>query len=235
MNSEKENIRIKDISKDNRPRERLDSEGAQALSDAELLAILLRVGVEGLNAVDLGHLILQKFGSLINIQRASISELCRINGIGKAKAIQIKAAVELGNRISREQLFERKAIRKPEDAVDLVKYELRGKEQEELWVVLLDTRNNFIGIDKLYKGSLNSSSIRIGELFKTAIRNSAKSIIIFHNHPSMDPTESSEDISVTRAAIEAGKLIDIDVLDHIIIAGNEHCSIRRKHQDLWLA
>jgi len=235
MTSTKQNFRIKDINEDNRPRERLDNEGAQALSDAELLAILLRVGIKGVNAVDLGHLILQKFGSLTNIQKAPISELCSIDGIGKAKAIQIKAAVELGNRLSREALNERKVITKPEDAVDLVKFELRGKEQEELWVVLLDTRNSYLGIDKLYKGSLNSSSVRIGELFKTAIRNSARSIIIFHNHPSMDPTESSEDISVTRAAIEAGKLIDIDVLDHIIIAGNEHSSIRRKHPDLWLA
>jgi DNA repair protein RadC len=235
MANEREIIRIKDINADNRPRERLALEGAQALSDAELLAILLRVGMRGINAVDLGQQILKKFINLSGVQRAPISELCKIPGIGKAKAIQIKAAVELGNRLSKEQRREKKVISKPEDAIDLVGYELRGREQEELWIVLLDTRNNWIGTDELYKGSLTSSSIRIGELFKTAIRLPARSIIIFHNHPSMDPLESPEDVALTRAAIQAGKLVDIEVLDHIIIAGNEHNSIRRKHPDLWIA
>jgi DNA repair protein RadC len=178
---------------------------------------------------------LKKFNNFSGVQRAPISELCKIPGIGKTKAIQIKAAVELGNRLSKEQRKEKRVISKPEDAIDLVGYELRGREQEELWIVLLDTRNNWIGTDELYKGSLTSSSIRVGELFKTAIRLPARSIIIFHNHPSMDPSESPEDLALTRAAIQAGKLVDIDVLDHIIIAGNEHNSIRRNHPDLWIA
>jgi len=235
MANVKDIIRIKDISVDNRPRERLELEGAQALSDAELLAILLRVGLRGTNAVDLGQQILKKFNNLSGVQRAPISELCKIPGIGKTKAIQIKAAIELGNRLSKELRKEKRVISKPEDAIDLVGYELRGREQEELWIVLLDTRNNWIGTDELYKGSLTSSSIRVGELFKTAIRLPARSIIIFHNHPSMDPSESPEDLALTRAAIQAGKLVDIDVLDHIIIAGNEHNSIRRNHPDLWIA
>ena len=228
-------LRITDLNANDRPRERMEAEGPQALTDAELLAILLRVGTQGINAVELGQLLLKKFGSLAGIQRAPISELITLPGIGRTKAVQVKAAVELGNRLSREARKEKKVITKPEDAIDLVGYELRGLEQEELWVVLLDTRNNWVGTDRLYKGSLTSSSVRVGELFKTAIRLPARSIILFHNHPSMDPSESPEDVALTRAAVQAGKLVDVEVLDHIIIAGGEHTSIRRKHPDLWLS
>ena len=234
MDEAKTTARITDINKDNRPRERLAAEGPQALSDAELLAILLRVGVQGRNAIEVGQDVLNRFGTLAGIQRAPISELCAIKGVGMAKAIMIKAAIELGNRLSKEDRMVKRSIAKPEDAIDLVGYEMRGLEQEELWIVLLDTRNNWIRTEKLYRGSLTSSSVRVGELFKTAIRMQARSIILFHNHPSMDPTESAEDVALTQAAVRAGALVDVDVLDHIIIAGNAHNSLRRRHADIWL-
>lgn len=234
MTEKDTSIRVKDLSENNRPRERLVSEGAQSLSEGELLAILLRSGVPGMNAVDLGNYILKKFGSMSGIQKADFSALCEVSGIGPAKAAQIKAAVELGNRISREKLNLDESISTPEDAIALVGYELRGKEQEELWILLLSTRNRFIGKDRLYKGSLNSSSVRIAEVFKMAIRNNAKSIILFHNHPSGDANESPEDVNLTKSVIEAGRLLDVDLLDHIIIAGSGHVSIRKNHPDLWL-
>jgi len=227
-------MRVKDLSESNRPRERLVNDGAQVLTDGELLAILLRTGIPGINAVEMGNQIMKKFGSLSGIQKADFSALCEMEGIGMAKAAQIKAAVELGNRLSRERLDLDDIISKPEDAIALVGYELRGKEQEELWVLLLTTRNRLIGKDRLYKGSLNSSSVRVGEVFKMAIRNNAKSIILFHNHPSGDAHESPEDVNLTKSVIEAGKLLDIDLLDHIIIAGSEHVSIRKNHPTLWL-
>ena len=234
MSDKKNSIRVKDLNESSRPRERLVSEGAQALSSGELLAILLRVGVQGTNAVELGNQILARFGSLSAIQKADFADLCEMNGVGIAKAAQIKAAVELCSRLAREHLDLNPVISTPEEAIALVGYELRGKEQEELWVVLLNTRNRIIGKDRLYKGSLNSSSVRIGEVFKMAIRNNAKSIILFHNHPSGDANESPEDVNLTRSVIEAGKLMDVDVLDHIIIAGSEHVSIRKNHPSLWM-
>lgn len=226
--------RIQDLNTSERPRERLEKYGAQVLTNGELLAILLRVGIQGRNAVQLGQEILTRFGDLAGIQRAPFSALCEIEGVGPAKAAQIKAAIELGNRLSKESTNEKPLVSKPEDAIELVRYELRGKEQEELWVMMLSSRNRMLQIDKLYKGSLNSSSVRIAELFKTAIRINAAAVILFHNHPSGDAKESSEDVNLTKTALEAGKMLDIKVLDHIIIAGGDFVSIKKQHPGLWL-
>ena len=227
--------RIQDLNTSERPRERLEKYGAQVLTNGELLAILLRVGIQGRNAVQLGQEILTRFGDLAGIQRAPFSALCEIEGVGPAKAAQIKAAIELGNRLSKESTNERPLVSKPEDAIELVRYELRGKEQEELWVMMLSSRNRMLQIDKLYKGSLNSSSVRIAELFKTAIRINAAAVILFHNHPSGDAKESPEDVNLTKTALEAGKMLDIKILDHIIIAGGDFVSIKKQHPGLWLA
>jgi len=227
--------RIQDLNTSERPRERLEKYGAQVLTNGELLAILLRVGIQGRNAVQLGQEILTRFGDLAGIQRAPFSALCEIEGVGPAKAAQIKAAIELGNRLSKESTNERPLVSRPEDAIELVRYELRGKEQEELWVMMLSSRNRMLQIDKLYKGSLNSSSVRIAELFKTAIRINAAAVILFHNHPSGDAKESPEDVNLTKTALEAGKMLDIKVLDHIIIAGGDFVSIKKQHPGLWLA
>ncbi|MFH1445920.1 MAG: UPF0758 domain-containing protein, partial [Chloroflexota bacterium] len=153
MTKEGQRHRIQDLETSDRPRERLEKYGAQVLTNRELLAILLRVGIRGHNAVQLGQEILTRLGDLAGIQQAPFSALCEIEGVGPAKAAQIKAAIELGNRLSKEPTNEKPLISKPEDAIELVRYELRGKEQEELWVMMLNSRNRLLQIDKLYKGS----------------------------------------------------------------------------------
>jgi len=220
--------RITDLAESERPRERLARLGPQALSTAELMGILLRVGVSGENAVQVGQRLLNTFGGISGLHRADFDEVCNQRGIGQAKAAQIKAALELGHRLSIESPEDRKAIHSPQDAADLVKYEMSALEQEELWVMLLDTRNRVLRIDTIYRGSLNSSQVRVGELFKNAIRRAAAAIIVVHNHPSGDPTPSPDDVAVTRAIVQAGKLLDIEVLDHLIIGSGQYVSLKER-------
>ena len=182
--------RITDLAKDERPRERLAEAGPSALSKGELLAILLRVGVQGENSVQLGQRILDELGGLAGIQRASLSQMCKIHGLGPAKAAQIKAAIELGTRLMREQANESGPISSPDAAADLIQLEMQGLSQENLRVLLLDTRNRLITIETVYIGSLNVSLVRLGEIFKAAIQRNAASLILAHNHPSGDPTPS---------------------------------------------
>lgn len=220
--------RIQDFDGSDRPRERLAQLGASALSNAELLAILLRTGLPGENAVQVGHRLLKRFGGLTGLHKITFEELCHQKGISMAKACQIKAAIELGNRLPREDAEEKPVIKSPKDVADLIQYEMVGLPQENLWVLLLDTRNRVLKIEKLYKGSLNSSTVRVGELFKSALTNNAASIILAHNHPSGDPTPSPEDVALTRAASQAGRLLDVEVLDHIVIGQNSHVSLKDK-------
>lgn len=220
--------RIMDLMASERPRERLMQHGAGALSDAELLAILLRVGVEGESAVQVGARLLNALGGITGIHRSSYEEVCAQHGIGPAKAAQIKAAIELGRRLSSQVSEERPAVQSPQDAAHLLQYEMGALEQEELRVILLDIRNRVLRIETIYRGSLNSSQIRIGEVYKAAIRANAAHIIVVHNHPSGDPAPSPEDIAVTRAIIQAGKLLDIDVLDHIVIAQGGWISLKER-------
>ncbi len=218
--------RIRDFEISDRPRERLAESGAGVLNNAELLAILLRTGLPGENAVQMGHRLLNQFGGLSGLHRVSFDELCNQKGINVAKACQIKAAIELGARLPKEDIKEKPVIKSPADAANLIQYEMVGLPQENLWVFLLDTRNRVLKIEKLYQGSLNSSSVRIGELFKAALTNNAASIILAHNHPSGDPTPSPEDVALTRAAQQAGHLLDIEVLDHIVIGQNRFVSLK---------
>ncbi len=183
----RESYRIADLAQSQRPRERLEKLGPGALSDAELLAILIRVGVPGENAVELGQRLLIKLDGLSGIHRAAFEDVCQQKGIGPAKAAQIKAAIELGRRMVRNDAEQPPAIHSPKDAADLVMYQMSALEQEELHVIILDTRNHVLKIDPVYKGSLDSSQVRISELFKTAIKRNAKSIIVVHNHPSGVP------------------------------------------------
>jgi DNA repair protein RadC len=220
--------RITDIQESERPRERLVRLGAGALSDAELLAILLRVGVEGENALQLAQRLLHSLGGIPGLHRASIEEVRSQKGIGLAKAAQIKAAVELGRRLNVAAPEERPAISSPADAAGLVQYEMSALEQEELRVILLDTRNRVLKMETVYRGSLNSSQIRVGEMFKQAIRTNAAAMIAVHNHPSGDPTPSPDDVAVTRALIQAGKLLDIEVLDHLVIGAGRFVSLKER-------
>jgi DNA repair protein RadC len=218
--------RITDLAEAERPRERLARLGPQSLSNAELLAILLRVGVPGENAVQVGQRLLQNLGGLVGIHRADFQEVCAEHGLGPAKAAQIKAAIELGNRLRLEAPDERPTVHSPADAAALVQYEMSALEQEELRVLLLDIRNRVLDTVTIYKGSINSSQVRIGELFRAAIRRNAASIIVIHNHPSGDPTPSPDDVAVTRAMSQAGKLLDIEVLDHLVIGQGRFVSLK---------
>lgn len=220
--------RITDLAQSERPRERLAQLGPQALSNAELIAILLRVGVKGENAVQVGQRLLSTFGGISGLHRASFDEVCNQHGIGKAKAAQIKAAIELGNRLTLVAPEERPAVNSPADAAALVRYEMSALEQEELRVMLLNTRNRVEKIETVYRGSVNSSQVRVGELFKTAVRSAAASMIVVHNHPSGDPTPSPDDVAVTRAIVEAGKLLDVEILDHLIIGQGRYISLKER-------
>jgi DNA repair protein RadC len=220
--------RITDLATEERPRERLIHLGPQALAAAELLAILLRVGVPGENSVQVGQRLLKDFGGISGLQRAPLEELCNQRGIGEAKAAQIKAAIELGRRLALESPEERLAVNSPADAAALVAYEMSALEQEHLRVILLDTRNRVLEIVEIYKGSVNSSQIHVGEIFKAAIRRNAPALIVVHNHPSGDPTPSPDDVVVTRAIVQAGKLLDVDVLDHMVIGQGRWVSLKER-------
>jgi DNA repair protein RadC len=202
--------------------------GPQALNTAELLAILLRVGARGENAVQVGQRLLQTFNGLRGLHQASFDEMISQHGLGEAKAAAIKAAIELGRRLSFEAPEERPVINSPADAAALVQYEMSALEQEHLRVILLNTRNQVLDIVELYHGSLNSSMIQVGEVFKPAIRRNAASVIIVHNHPSGDPTPSPDDIAVTKAIVKAGKLLDIEVLDHVVIGQGKFVSLKER-------
>jgi DNA repair protein RadC len=220
--------RITDLAATDRPRERLARLGPQALSTPELLAILLRVGVPGENAVQVGQRLLTTFKGLAGLHRAHFDELCSQHGIGEAKAAQIKAAIELGYRMAKEDPEERATINSPADAAALVSFEMSGLEQEHLRVFVLDTRNHVLDIVEVYKGSVNSSQVHVGELFKPAIRRNASAILVAHNHPSGDPTPSPDDVAVTRAIVQSGKLLGVDVLDHIVIGQGRWVSMKER-------
>jgi|Deesub1362A_J573_1020465.scaffolds.fasta_scaffold01885_10 DNA repair protein RadC len=220
--------RIRDLDSSERPRERLAQQGPGALSNAELVAILLRSGIEGHSALDLARELLQRGGGLAGLHAKSFDELLAMPGIGPAKAAQLKAAIELGRRLSTLSGDEKPSIRSPEEAANLLLYEMGALEQEHFRVLLLDTRNRLIRGAEVYRGSLNSSLIRVGEIFREAIRSNAAAIIIAHNHPSGDPTPSPEDVSVTRAIVKAGKLLDIEVLDHLVIGRGRFVSLKSR-------
>lgn len=220
--------RISDLHESDRPRERLAALGPQALTNAELLAILLRVGVQGENAVEVGQRLLKKFSGLGGLHRAPFKELMDQHGMGEAKASQIKAAIELGRRLTLESPEEKPTINSPADAAALVQYDMSALEQEHLRVMLLDRRNRVLEIVEVYKGSVNSSQVRVGELFKEAVRTNASAIIVVHNHPSGDPTPSPDDVAVTRAIVQAGKLLDVDVLDHLVIGQGKWVSLKER-------
>jgi DNA repair protein RadC len=219
---------IADLPESDRPRERLVNLGAQALSSAELIAILLRVGVQGEGAVQVGQRLLGQFGGLTGLHRAPIEELVAQHGIGEAKAAQIKAAIELGRRLTLEAPEEKPTINSPADAAALVQYEMSALEKEEMRVILLDTRNHVVDIVTVAHGSLNAAQMRVGEIFTPAVRKNVAALIAVHNHPSGDPTPSPQDVAITRAMIEAGKLLDIEVLDHLVIGLGKFVSLKEK-------
>ena len=221
-------LTIKELPLDGRPREKLKAIGAGSLSEAELLAIILRVGTQGESVIDLANRLLVTYGGLVGLARVSFSELCDIHGLGEAKACQLKAGLELGRRLLLAQPEERLQVRSPADLVPILTLEMAPLDQETLRVVLLNTKNQVIKFTDVYRGSVNSSLVRISEVFKEAVRVNAAAIIVAHNHPSGDPTPSIEDVRVTEQIVAAGKLLEIEVLDHLVIGERKIVSLREK-------
>ncbi len=219
---------IRDFPKDDRPRERLIKEGPSSLSTQELLAIVLRTGTKNESVLQISNQLLHKFDGLRLLMNASIEEISNINGIGEAKATQLLAAFELGKRSNRLQYEDRFVIKSPDDCAKFMMDEMRFLEQEHFICLYLNTKNQIIARETIFKGSLNASIVHPREVFKEAFRRSASSIICLHNHPSGDPTPSREDIEVTKRLVECGKIIGIELLDHIIIGEHKYISLKEK-------
>ena len=217
---------IKDLPLGERPRERLEHYGAGALSTSELLAILLRTGVAGESVLRLAERLLVRYGGLTGLAWASFAELCQEKGVGPAKVTQIKAALELGRRLLVASPQERPQVKSPADAANLLMLEMGLLEQEHLRVMLLDTRNRVLAVHTVYVGNLNTSVVRVGEIFRQAIKANAAALIVVHNHPSGDPTPSPEDVAVTELIVQAGRLLGIEVLDHLIIGQQRFVSLK---------
>ena len=221
-------LTIKELPADERPREKLKLRGAASLSTGELLAIILRTGVVGETVTDVAQRLLKKHGGLLGLSRADYADLCREHGLGEAKAAQLKACVELARRLALERPEERSRIHSPEDIAALVSSEMAALDQEELRVVPLNTKNEVLRVVTVYRGSVNAAQVRVAEVFKEAVRLNAPALVVVHNHPSGDPTPSSDDVAVTRELVKAGELLDIEVLDHLVIGDGRHVSLRRR-------
>lgn len=220
---------ILDLPAGERPRERLREHGARYLSNPELVAILLRSGIAGENALSQATRLIAEFDGLAGLARAEYAELCGVRGLSHAKSSQIMAALELGRRIASLAPEERTQISCPQDAANLLTADLELQAQENLVVLLLNTRNQVVARRTVYIGTVNSSAVRPAEVLRPAIRENAPSLIVAHNHPSGDPTPSPEDVSVTRDLAAAGKLMDIELLDHLVIGrGGRFTSLKEK-------
>lgn len=219
-------VTLRDIPHEERPRERMLQYGAQSLSNAELLAILIRTGTVSESAVNLAQRLLVQADGLRNLVEMSTEQLTAIRGIGDAKALQIQAGIELGRRIARTSQGETVTIRSPKDVSDLLAEDLRYLQKEHFVCLFLNTKNQVVGRETLSMGSLNASIVHPREVFLAAVKRSSASIVCAHNHPSGDPTPSPEDIQITRRLAEAGELLGIELLDHIIIGDRTSVSLK---------
>ncbi len=210
-------IRIKDLPDSERPRERLAAHGADALNAAELIAILLRTGLRGASAVDVGREMISRFGTLDNLARASLEELCRVRGVGLDKAVTLKAAFTLARRMAAELRQESPALDNPGSVADLLREENRAYEVETFQTLLLNVRHRLIRVERVSQGTLDTLLVHPREVFRAAIAANAAAVVLVHNHPSGDPAPSEADIKVTRDLIRAGQLLKIEVLDHVIL------------------
>jgi len=221
------NISIKDMPETMRPREKLLKNGEMSLSDAELLAIVLGMGTRNVSALELANFLLAKYKGLRGLKEACLEELIGERGIGPAKAVGIKAAIGLGRRLALD-VQEKIPIKSPEDVKNIVMEEMRYFDREHFRSLYLDRKGGLMVMEDVSIGSLHSSIVHPREVFKTAVKKSAASIILVHNHPSGDPTPSKEDIDVTNRLIEAGKIMGIEVLDHIVIGEGTYCSLKAR-------
>ena len=220
---------IRDLPQGERPRERLKEYGARYLSNTELVAILLRTGIQGENVLALSSRLLAQLNGLAGLGGSSFAQLCAMRGLSEAKACQLLAGLELGRRFVSLAPEERATIHSPQDVANLVTAEMAPLPQEHLKALLLNTKNEVLSIQEIYVGNVNSAVVRPAEVFRPAVRDNAPSVIVVHNHPSGDPTPSPEDVSVTRDLIAAGELLGIKLLDHLVIgSGNRYVSLNER-------
>lgn len=219
---------IRDLPAAERPRERLLHHGAGALSNAELLAILLRTGVAGESALNVAQRLLARFAGLRGIATASYGELAGEKGVSQAKYCQVMAALELGRRLASVSVDERLVIHSPQDVANLLMAEMALLSQEHLRVLLLTSRNQVLGVHTIYVGTVNTSPVRAAEVFRPAVRENCPAVILVHNHPSGDPTPSGQDVELTRQLIRAGQLLNVEVVDHVILGRHGVASMKEK-------
>jgi DNA repair protein RadC len=215
-------IRIKDLPAQERPRERLLLNGAETLKTSELLAILLRTGSKGVSAVDLGERLVRQFGTLDKLARAPLAELQKVKGIGRDKAIALKSAFTLAQRMAQEIRHDSPVLDNPENVAAMLREDVRMQDVETFQILLLNTRRRLIRIERISQGTLDTILVHPREVFKLAITANAASVVLVHNHPSGDPTPSEADIRVTRDLIRAGQLLKIEVIDHIILGARSN-------------
>ncbi len=219
---------LKTVAKGDLPRERLRNLGPGALKTEELVAIVLRTGTRGENVLHLAERLLRERGGLAGLARLPFSELKNIKGVGTAKAAELQAVFELGRRLLVASPEDRPMVKSPADAANLLS-DMGALEQEIMRTLLLDTKNRVLAMPTVYRGSLHTTVIRVNELFREAVRQNCAAIIVAHNHPSGDPTPSPEDVTVTKEIVQAGKILDIDVLDHLIIgSGQKYASLKER-------
>lgn len=218
---------INDLPKSERPRERLQRHGAEALSSQELIALILGRGIKGESVLVTAQRLLSAFGNVENISQASIEELLAIKGVGLAKAAQLKASFELAKR-KEDHDGKQMSVKSHHDVIKLVRQRLKDKKKEHFLILCLDTRNNLIKISSISTGTLDTNLVHPREVFKEAIQSLSSSIILVHNHPSGSPEPSEADIDITKRIVETGKVVGIDVLDHIIVTENKSFSFKEK-------
>jgi DNA repair protein RadC len=220
-------LSIKELPPDERPRERLKLRGPASLSDGDLLAIILNTGIVGEGVTDVAQRLLAQHGGLRGLFQMEVAELASIRGLGDAKSVRLKAALELGRRLAALSPDNRPQVGSPEDIANLLQIEMAALEQEQLRVVLLDTKHRIMGTRTVYQGSVNQAQVRVAEVFRDAVRQNATAIVAVHNHPSGDPTPSAADVSLTVELVQAGQMLDIELLDHLIIGQGRWLSLKR--------
>jgi DNA repair protein RadC len=219
---------VRDLPKPERPRERLQKLGPDALSSQELLALIISRGIPKKSVMTIAQELLAKFGNVKAISQATLEELCQIKGIGIAKAAQIKASFELAKRENLETDEENFDIKNPEAVCKVISSSIKEKAKEHFKLILLNSRNKKIGISTISIGTLTTSLVHPREVFKEALAHSAASVILAHNHPSGDPEPSEDDLKITKKLVESGKILGVEVIDHIIVGKNSFYSFREK-------
>ncbi len=219
---------IRDFPTNERPRERMRQYGASHLSNPELMAILLRTGLKGENVLAVATRLLAQFDGMSGLSRITFDDLCAQKGISEAKACQLLAGIELGRRVASLTPEDRPVMGRPADIANLLIGEMTALDREHLKVVLLNTKNQVMGMEQLYSGSVNAALVRPAEVFASAVRRNFPAIAVVHNHPSGDPTPSNEDVQITKRLVEAGELLEVDLVDHVVIGQGRYVSMRER-------